>query len=451
MHDAAVASAHGLPAGEEQLKQMGATPEASPGGPGHGRVRRSCSELLTTSSVWNSYTPGMTASGMPAQPLQPPRTIRSGSAASDESTVAGESALRSQTVLSLTQDALIAPDLPSGILPLLEYLVGSTAAVGSAYFQASGDRALVYRVRAASGELPSTPGMAATLAHGLPADAPLMQALHDGSSGRFFDDCQDCAETADFTALGVASLSAAPVMRPDGQLLGALLMHTFEPHIWDDREQMVFSMVAGTVSGLAGRLAAEEQMRAAQEASLRALGLALEARDGESLGHTDRVTQLAMVMAGRLGLAPDQVQALRWGSYLHDIGKIAIPDAVLLKPGKLSPKEWEVMKGHVVAGSSFATALEFLPTEALAVIAQHHERWDGGGYPWAMSGREICLGARIFALCDVYDALTSVRPYKPAWSRDEALAEIESLAGHHFDPELVPVFVQAVREAEAGR
>ena len=84
------------------------------------------------------------------------------------------------------------------------------------------------------------------------------------------------------------------------------------------------------------------------------------------------------------------------------------------------------------------------------MIAQHHERWDGGGYPWAMSGREICLGARIFALCDVYDALTSVRPYKPAWTRDAALAEIESLAGHHFDPELVPVFVQAVREGEAG-
>ncbi len=386
---------------------------------------------------------------MSAHTPEAARTIQSGSALPGEPSVAGESALRSQTVLSLTHDALVAPDLPSGIMPLLEYLVGSTAAVGSAYFQASGDQALVYRVRAASGEMPTTPGMAAIAAHGLPADAPLLQALHDGPGARFFDDCQNCAETAGFTDLGVASLSAAPVMRPDGQLLGALLMHTFEPHIWDDREQMVFSMVAGTVSGLAGRLAAEEQMRAAQEASLRALGLALEARDGESMGHTDRVTQLAMVMAGRLGLAPDQVQALRWGSYLHDIGKIAIPDAVLLKPGRLSPDEWEVMKGHVVAGSSFATALEFLPSAALAVIAQHHERWDGGGYPWAMSGQEICLGARIFALCDVYDALTSLRPYKPAWTRDEALAEVEALAGHHFDPELVPVFVQAVREAEA--
>ena len=385
----------------------------------------------------------MTASGRPLQ------TIQTVSANPGGCSVVGGLGLplRSQVVSQPTYDALIAPDLPGVILPLLEYLVDRTAAVGSAYLQASGNQALVYRVRVAAGEMLVTPGMAARAAHGLPVAAPLMQSLQDGAGAMFFDECQLASETAGFGDLGVASLSAAPVVRPDGHLLGALLMHTFEPHVWEDHEQALFSRVAGTVSELAGRLAAEEQMRAAQEASLRALGLALEARDGESLGHTDRVTQLSLMMAGRLGFTPDQVQALRWGSYLHDVGKIAIPDAVLLKPGKLTPGEWETMKGHVVAGSSFATALDFLPAEALAVIAQHHERWDGGGYPWAMSGREISLGARIFALCDVYDALTQARPHKEAWTQEAALSEIGAQAGRHFDPQLVPVFVQAVREA----
>ncbi len=350
-----------------------------------------------------------------------------------------------QAVLALTQIALAASDLPSGITPTLEHLVCDTAAVGAAYFQASGDQALTYQVRAASGEMPSTPGMAAIAAHGLPADVPLMRALEGTSQAMFFDDCHTASETRGFIDLGVASLAAAPVRRADGKLMGAFLMHTFDQHTWGDSEAALFSMVSGTIAALAGRLAAEEQMRAAQEASLRALGLALEARDGETLGHTDRVTSFAIQMAGRLRFSSEQVQALRWGAYLHDIGKIAIPDAVLLKPGKLTADEWDLMQSHVVAGTSFAAALEFLPSAALAVIAQHHERWEGGGYPWGMVGSEISLGARIFALCDVYDALTSDRPYKAAWSREEALSEIQAQSGRHFDPELVPHFIEMAR------
>jgi putative nucleotidyltransferase with HDIG domain len=356
--------------------------------------------------------------------------------------------LLAQMVLTLTQVALAAPDLPSGITPTLEHLVNDTAAVGAAYFQAAGDHALTYQVRAASGDMPSTPGMAAIAAHGLPADVPLMRALESTSQALFFDDCQTAAETQGFIDLGVASLAAAPVRRADGRLIGAFLMHTFERHIWSDSEAALFSMVSGTIAALAGRLAAEEQIRAAQEASLRALGLALEARDGETLGHTDRVTSFALRLAGQLDLNDEQIQALRWGAYLHDVGKIAIPDAVLLKPGKLTPHEWSVMQSHVTAGTSFAAALEFLPSAALAVIAQHHERWEGGGYPWGMVGSEISLCARIFALCDVYDALTSERPYKVAWSREEALAEIQAQSGKHFDPELVPHFIEMARSLD---
>ena len=367
-----------------------------------------------------------------------PTSAEPGSASATRATLA-------QAVLSLTGVALAASDLPSGITPTLEHLVADTAAVGAAYFQASGDQALTYQVRAAWGDMPNTPCISAIAAHGLPADVPLMRALAGSPQAMFFDDCHSAAETQGFTDLGVASLAAAPVRRADGKLIGAFLMHTFDKHTWGDSEAALFSMVSGTIAALAGRLAAEEQMRLAQEASLRALGLALEARDGETLGHTDRVTSFAMQMAGRLRFTPEQVQALRWGAYLHDIGKIAIPDAVLLKPGKFTPDEWVIMQSHVVAGTSFATALEFLPSAALAVIAQLHERWDGKGYPWGMAGSEISLGARIFALCDVYDALTSDRPYKAAWSREEALAEIQAQSGQHFDPELVTHFVEMAR------
>ncbi|MGI8748631.1 MAG: HD-GYP domain-containing protein, partial [Deinococcus sp.] len=308
-----------------------------------------------------------------------------------------------QSVLTLTRVALAAPDLPSGITPTLERLVQETAAVGSAYFQLAGAEVLTYQVRAAWGELPQTPGMAAIAAHGLPSDTPLMRALEGSAGALFFDDTGQSAETEGFPALGVASLAAAPVRRADGALIGAFLMHTFKQHTWATPEATLFSMVSGTIAALAGRLAAEEQALAAREAALRALGLALEARDGETQGHTDRVTGMALRLADELHLGAGERQALRWGAYLHDIGKIAIPDAVLLKPGKLTPDEWTTMRGHVEAGVRFAGALGFLPQTALELIGGHHERWDGQGYPTGLAGEQIGLGARLFALCDVYD------------------------------------------------
>lgn len=355
-----------------------------------------------------------------------------------------------QSVVTLTRVALAAPDLPSGITPTLEHLVEQTAAVGSAYFQADGANVLAYRVRAAWGDLPQTPGMQAIAAHGLPAETPLMRALENSAAPLFFDDTGTHAETEGFPDLGVASLAAAPVRSANGRLLGAFLMHTFEPHTWAAGEAALFSMVSGTIAALAGRLAAEEEAVQAREAALRALGLALEARDGETQGHTDRVTHLALRVADRLGFSPVQKQALRWGAYLHDIGKIAIPDAVLLKPGKLTAEEWEVMRSHVAAGQAFAEALRFLPPAALDVIADHHERWNGQGYPAGKAERQISLEGRLFALCDVYDALTSARPYKAPWSAADIRAELQAQAGQHFDPELVEVFLSVLDEAQGN-
>ncbi len=206
----------------------------------------------------------------------------------------------------------------------------------------------------------------------------------------------------------------------------------------------------GQFSALVGRLAADQRASAACEAALRVMGLALEVRDGETKGHTDRVATLAMRMAEALCWSPSQTRALRWGACLHDVGKIAIPDAVLLKPGVLDAGEWIVMRSHVGEGLRFAASLTFLPATALEVVRDHHERWDGQGYPAGKAGCQISLAGRLFALFDVYDALTSERPYKAAWTSEAALAEMEGQAGRQFDPVLTRVFVELLRSQGQG-
>lgn len=371
--------------------------------------------------------------------------------------------LTAQSVLRLIRIALEAKDLGTGVVPTLDELIHHTAAVGAAYFQlklpathsgqfrgAEPAQALIYQVRAAAGELPSTPGMQAVAAHGLPANTPLMQALLTRRTPMFFDDTATRPETAGFPELGVASLAAAPVVGRRGELLGAFLMHTFEAHVWSEQEVRLFSSVVGTIAALMARLAAEEQVSAAREAALRALGLALEARDRETQGHTDRVTELALRLAKHFHLGEEQCQALRWGAYLHDIGKISIPDHILHKPSSLSEDEFKLMQSHAEVGHSFASALGFLPSEALEVVLHHHEKWNGKGYPRQLAGEDIHLLARIFSLCDVYDALISERPYKRAWTPAEAHAELAAQAGHHFDPQVVSAFFELLRGDAVG-
>ncbi|WP_221090873.1 HD-GYP domain-containing protein [Deinococcus aquaedulcis] len=187
-------------------------------------------------------------------------------------------------------------------------------------------------------------------------------------------------------------------------------------------------------------------LRATLEGSLLGLGIALEARDLETSGHTLRVTQRSLAIGAALGLDAELLDALRHGASLHDLGKLTIPDAVLLKPGRLDAEEWALMQTHAQNGYEIASRMPTLPPEALNVIRHHHERWDGSGYPLGLSGEAIPLLARIFAVCDVYDALTHARPYKPAWSAQAALAELRAQRGRHFDPQLVDLFVALFAE-----
>ncbi len=183
------------------------------------------------------------------------------------------------------------------------------------------------------------------------------------------------------------------------------------------------------------------------EGSLVALGMALEARDFESFGHTERVVAAAELLGGAFDLGSRTLLELRQGAYLHDIGKLTIPDAVLLKPGKLDAEEYAVIQRHAAQGHALASRIAGISAQALDVILSHHERWDGQGYPAGLSGEAIPLLARIFAVCDVYDALTSARPYKPAWTVQAALQELEAQAGQQFDPRIVTIFTALVRTA----
>ena len=194
-----------------------------------------------------------------------------------------------------------------------------------------------------------------------------------------------------------------------------------------------------------------QEMEATREEAFRALGIALEYRDYETKGHTDRVAELAQRFAEALGLPPDRALALQWGAYLHDIGKIAIPDHVLLKPSKLDADEYVLIRTHAAIGDDLCRDLRFLPLDTRQLVRSHHERWDGDGYPDHLAGEAIPLAARLFSLIDVYDALTSQRPYKEAWSHEAAVAELVRGAGSQFDPDLTERFVALLNEGVAAQ
>jgi HD-GYP domain-containing protein (c-di-GMP phosphodiesterase class II) len=147
-----------------------------------------------------------------------------------------------------------------------------------------------------------------------------------------------------------------------------------------------------------------------------------------------------------VGLSESELEALRWGSYLHDTGKIAIPDSILFKPGPLTREEIALMQTHTLRGEAMLRELGFLPEPVLELVRHHHENWDGQGYPDRLKGEQIPLLARIFSLADVYDALTNIRPYKPAWTHEQACANIAGESGRKFEPELPGLFLELIRK-----
>lgn len=182
------------------------------------------------------------------------------------------------------------------------------------------------------------------------------------------------------------------------------------------------------------------ELALAYDTTLQGWSRALDLRDKETEGHSRRVTEATLRLARALGVAGDELLHARRGALLHDIGKVGIPDAILLKPGPLTDEEWDIMRRHPVYAYELLSPIEFLRS-SLDIPYCHHEKWDGTGYPRGLKGEHIPFSARIFAVVDVWDALRSDRPYRAAWTEERVRAHIRSLSGTHFDPRVVAAFL----------
>ena len=192
-----------------------------------------------------------------------------------------------------------------------------------------------------------------------------------------------------------------------------------------------------------------DELEKTSETTLIAFSSALDARDQDTEGHSERVASLAIAIGREMGLDETDLHSIHLAGLLHDIGKIGIPDAILHKPGPLDEQEWTVMHEHPKVGYKILQNVPFLYT-SLNAILHHHEKYNGEGYPDGLSGSAISLPARILAVVDVYDALISNRPYRPAFSQEKTLRIIEEEAGQHFDPDVVAAFVRILTRNKPG-
>jgi putative nucleotidyltransferase with HDIG domain len=210
---------------------------------------------------------------------------------------------------------------------------------------------------------------------------------------------------------------------------------------------VVLYLMANRYLGRAERTA--EQLREAYEQTLVGWAAALDIRDHSTGEHTQRVTELTVALAGRFGIVDDDLDDIRRGATLHDIGKMAIPDGVLGKVGPLDDGDWALIRQHPEMAVRMLNGITFLEP-ALLIPWCHHEKWDGSGYPRGLSGTDIPFPARLFAVVDVYDAITSERPYREPMTTMAALAQVEAGSGTHFDPDVAAEFVSMMLERQSA-
>jgi HD-GYP domain-containing protein (c-di-GMP phosphodiesterase class II) len=264
------------------------------------------------------------------------------------------------------------------------------------------------------------------------------------------------AEPADFgrSSLVAAERFKAYVGMPliaKGEVKGVLEVFKRTPMQFDDERRSLLEVLAGQAA-LAidnaqlfeGLEKANLELTMAYDATIEGWSQALELRDQETQGHSSRVLELTLRLASAMGLPDRQLRDIRRGVLLHDIGKMGIPDAILHKPGPLTPEEWEIMRQHPQYAYDMLSPIIYL-RNSLDIPYAHHEKWDGTGYPRALRAETIPLAARIFCVVDVYDALTSNRPYRGAWSEQRALDYVAEQSGKHFDPQIVEAFLKVVR------
>ncbi len=183
----------------------------------------------------------------------------------------------------------------------------------------------------------------------------------------------------------------------------------------------------------------------AYEATIEGWSHAMDLRDRETEGHSRRVAELTVKMAKMFGMKDQDLVHIRRGAFIHDMGKLGVPDAILQKPAALTDQEWEIMRKHPQLAHDMLYSIEYL-RPAMDIPLNHHEKWDGTGYPRGLKNEEIPVAARLFSVVDVWDALTSDRPYRPAWKEEDALDYIREQSGLHFDPQVVDLFFKVIEE-----
>ena len=247
------------------------------------------------------------------------------------------------------------------------------------------------------------------------------------------------------TQLGYQSCVFFPLITK-GQVKGVLLLMRRHPDGMDADLESFFQSLAmqsaiaiDNVELFQNLKKSNADLSQAYDATIQGWAQTLELRDKETLGHSERVVNLAVTLARSLGMGEEEIVHFRRGVLLHDIGKLAVPDSILLKPDTLTPEEWVVMRSHTTKAYEMLEGIEFL-RPAIDVPFCHHEHWNGSGYPRGLVGEEIPWQARIFAIVDAWDALINDRPYRPAWSQTAALDYIQELTGKQFDPQVVEAF-----------
>jgi len=211
------------------------------------------------------------------------------------------------------------------------------------------------------------------------------------------------------------------------------------------RDKELFSIIGHQLAVVLENYGLIEELENAHFESLKALASAIEAKDTYTSGHCDRLVDYSLLLADKLNLNHEERKQLRYGAALHDIGKIGIKDAILGKPGKLTPSEYEEMKLHPKIGAEILNKIKFLRPVA-PIIYHHQECYDGSGYPEGLSGNSIPIGSRIVAILDTFDAMTTNRPYRKALPVDTAINELIRYSGRQFDPELVAAFIEVIQE-----
>ena len=241
---------------------------------------------------------------------------------------------------------------------------------------------------------------------------------------------------------------AVAVLRADQDVIGTITVGRArrgqrEPFV--EADVRVLKTIAETGGAAIHRSRLFQNLQDSYIEMVLTLGRALDARDSYTGGHSERLADWSEATGRLLGCRDDEAQDIRWGALLHDIGKIAVPDAILRKPSKLTEEEWQVMRQHPITGEEILRPIERLRGVA-GILRHHHERWDGKGYPDGLIAERIPLGARILAVVDAYSAITDERPYKPARSHDEAIAELRRSAGSQFDVKVVDAFCKMLEQ-----